>query len=52
LEAAGIEFLDGNKPGVQLARQPAAPGKPAARKQAKPAAKPRSASRPAKGGKT
>jgi transcriptional regulator with XRE-family HTH domain len=50
LEAAGVEFTNGNKPGVQLARQPAAaPSKPASASKAKPAAaKPRS--RPAKGG--
>jgi transcriptional regulator with XRE-family HTH domain len=38
LESAGVEFTNGDKPGVQLARQPAAASKPAARKQAKAAA--------------
>jgi transcriptional regulator with XRE-family HTH domain len=43
LERFGVEFTNGDKPGVQLARQPASASK------AKPAAaKPRSASRPAK----
>jgi len=52
LEAAGVEFTNGDKPGVQLAREPSAPSKPAARKPAKPAAaKPRSPGRAGKAGK-
>lgn len=41
LEAAGVEFLDDDKPGVQLVRPPRGGTKPASRKQAKPTAKPR-----------
>jgi hypothetical protein len=51
LESAGVEFTNGDKPGVQLARQPASASKPASAKQAKPAAaKLRSGGRPAKSG--
>jgi hypothetical protein len=42
LESAGVEFLNGDSPGVRLragAKSPS-PSKPASRKQAKPAAKP------------
>jgi transcriptional regulator with XRE-family HTH domain len=47
-EAAGIEFLDNDSPGVRLRPgKPPAGGKPTAHKQAKPAAKP-PRSRPAK----
>jgi transcriptional regulator with XRE-family HTH domain len=57
IESAGVEFTNGDKPGVQLARQPGDAAKPASYKaivkaasasKAKPAAKPRG-SRPAKG---
>jgi hypothetical protein len=57
IESAGVEFTNGNKPGVQLARQPGDAAKPASYKaivkaasasKAKPAAKPRSAGRPGK----
>jgi hypothetical protein len=43
LEAAGIEFLDNDSPGVRLRpglAKPSAPSKPTSHKQAKPAAKP------------
>jgi transcriptional regulator with XRE-family HTH domain len=41
LEAAGAEFTNGNKPGVQLVRQPGDAAKPASYKAVvKPAAKP------------
>src|SRR6267143_5150387 len=52
LEAAGVEFTNGDKPGVRIVRgPPAAPSKPAARKPAKAAsAKPPRGSRPAKAG--
>jgi transcriptional regulator with XRE-family HTH domain len=52
LESAGVEFTNGDKPGVRMARQPAAsaPSKAAVRKLAKPAAgKPRSPGRVGKG---
>jgi transcriptional regulator with XRE-family HTH domain len=41
LESAGVEFTNGDKPGVQLARQPASASKPAASKAKATAAKPR-----------
>jgi transcriptional regulator with XRE-family HTH domain len=54
LESAGVEFTNGGKPGVQLARQPAAsaPSKAASAGKASrkaPAAKPRAPGRAGKG---